>query len=111
MPTNLGKIVISWLFVLAAGCTNVFDPSAVQQDESLFDRAMQLLRKSRYQESRTLLETLIVTYPESAYAPRAELALDDIRRAEGGTPRREAAPPGGGVTFFPSLEERKDDKK
>jgi outer membrane protein assembly factor BamD (BamD/ComL family) len=107
MAPKTGKIVIFGLLVVAAGCTNVFRPYAdAQPDEGLFGRAMQSLANGRYRESRSLLKTLIATYPESAYAPRAELALDDIWRAEGGLGPRRETPPDGGMTFFPALEEK-----
>ena len=56
-----------------------------QPDKGLFDRAMESMKKGRFQESRTLLETLINTYPDSEYIARAKLALGDAWYAEGGT--------------------------
>ena len=55
-----------------------------QPDKGLFDRAMESMKKGRYQESRTLLDTLINTYPDSEYIARAKLALGDAWYAEGG---------------------------
>jgi len=55
-----------------------------QPDKVLFDRAMESMKKGHYQESRTLLDTLINTYPDSEYIARAKLALGDAWYAEGG---------------------------
>src|SRR6185312_525329 len=76
--------------LLLAGCRHkVQNPLAnidsKQPDKGLFDRAMESMRKGRYQESRTLLDTLINTYPDSEYIARAKLAMGDAWYAEGGT--------------------------
>ena len=72
-----------------AGCHHkVQNPMAnidsKQPDKGLFDRAMESMKRARYQEARTLLETLINTYPDSEYIARAKLALGDAWYAEGG---------------------------
>ena len=56
-----------------------------QPDKGLFDRAMESMRKGHYQEARTLLDTLINTYPDSEYIARAKLAIGDAWFNEGGT--------------------------
>jgi outer membrane protein assembly factor BamD len=87
------KILVSAVLASAAlvssGCHHkVQNPLAnidsKQPDKGLFDRAMESMKKGRYQESRTLLETLINTYPDSEYIARAKLALGDAWYAEGG---------------------------
>jgi hypothetical protein len=94
--------------MLSAGCGNVFRPfDGARADEGLFYGSQSASKNSRYQEASTLLETLVNTYPESEYAERAKLALDDIWYAQGGVgPRPKAVPgAGGGVTFFLPLKE------
>src|SRR6476646_10022797 len=78
-----------------------------QPDKGLFDRAMDSLKKSRYQEARTLLETLINTYPDSEYIARGKLALGDAWYAEGGKAAWEQAEVEykDFQTFFPNLPE------
>jgi outer membrane protein assembly factor BamD len=98
------------LLVVSVGCGSMFRPleslKAESLDRRLFDRAMKAVDNSRPQEARTLLETLINTYPESEYVSRAKLVLDDIWYAEGGIgPRPESTTKAEGVTFFAPLEE------
>jgi outer membrane protein assembly factor BamD len=78
-----------------------------QPDKGLFDRAMDSMKHGRYQESRTLLETLINTYPDSEYVARAKLALGDAWYAEGGKAAWQEAEAQykDFQTFFPNLPE------
>jgi outer membrane protein assembly factor BamD len=78
-----------------------------QPDKGLFDRAMESMRKGRFEESRTLLDTLINTYPDSEYIARAKLALGDAWYAEGGTAawQQAEAQYRDFQTFFPNLPE------
>lgn len=77
--------------LLLAGCGNhkVKNPMAgvdsKQPDKGLYDSAMAAMKKAHYQEARTLLQTLINTYPESEYIARAKLTLGDSWYAEGGS--------------------------
>jgi outer membrane protein assembly factor BamD len=76
--------------LLVAGCHHkVQNPMAgidsKQPDKGLYDRAMDSMKRGRYTEARSLLETLINTYQESEYIARAKLALGDSWYAEGGT--------------------------
>jgi outer membrane protein assembly factor BamD len=112
----LRKILISSVLagaVLASsGCHHkVQNPLAnidsKQPDKGLFDRAMDSMKKAHYQEARTLLETLINTYPDSEYIARAKLALGDAWYAEGGTAAWSQAEVEykDFQTFFPNLPE------
>jgi outer membrane protein assembly factor BamD len=78
-----------------------------QPDKGLFDRAMESMKKGRFQESRTLLETLINTYPDSEFIARAKLALGDAWYAEGGKAAWQEAEAQykDFQTFFPNLPE------
>jgi outer membrane protein assembly factor BamD len=78
-----------------------------QPDKGLFDRAMESMKRGRFQESRTLLETLINTYPDSEYVARAKLALGDAWYAEGGKAAWQEAEAQykDFQTFFPNLPE------
>src|SRR5256885_10267486 len=58
---------------------------AKQPDKVLFDRAMEALKKNRYDVARVTLQTLINTYPDSEYVARAKLAIGDAWYAEGGS--------------------------
>jgi TolA-binding protein len=46
-------------------------------DIMLFQQAQRALKQSNYVEARSLLETLINTYPDSDYVPRAKLSIAD----------------------------------
>ena len=46
-------------------------------DMMLFQQAHKALKQSNYAEGRSLLQTLINTYPDSDYVPRAKLAIAD----------------------------------
>ncbi len=78
-----------------------------QPDKGLFDRAMDSMKHARYQEARTLLETLINTYPDSEYIARAKLAIGDSWYAEGGSTALQQAEVEykDFQTFFPNLPE------
>jgi outer membrane protein assembly factor BamD len=112
----LRRLVI--VFVLAmpfvvAGChhSKVKNPIAnvdsKQPDKVLYDRAMVSMKKARYTEARTLLETMINTYPDSEYVARAKLSLGDAWYAEGGTAAWQQAEVQykDFETFFPNMPE------
>jgi outer membrane protein assembly factor BamD len=110
------KILISAVLAAAvlasSGCHHkVQNPLAnidsKQPDKTLFDRSMDSMKKARYQEARTLLETLINTYPDSEYIARAKLALGDAWYNEGGKAAWQQAESEykDFQTFFPNLPE------
>ena len=110
------KILVSAVLAVAvlasSGCHHkVQNPLAnidsKQPDKGLFDRAMDSMKRARYQEARTLLETLINTYPDSEYIARAKLALGDAWYAEGGKAAWQQAESEykDFQTFFPNLPE------
>jgi len=111
MIQKLAVAATLWcLLVVSVGCGSGVQPSnsvkAESPDRGLFDHGMKAVRNSRPEEARTLLETLINTYPDSEYVTRAKSALDDIWYAEGGIgPRQESVGAGGNMTFFPPLRE------
>ena len=104
--------VLAGLLLAAGGCRHkVQNPlsniDSKQPDKGLFDRAMESMKKGRFQESRTLLDTMINTYPDSEYIARAKLALGDAWYAEGGTAAWQQAEVQyrDFQTFFPNLPE------
>lgn len=112
----LRKLAVSVLLAasfLVAGChhAKVQNPIAnidsKQPDKVLFDRAMNSMKKGRYTEARTLLDTLISTYPDSEYVARAKLSLGDAWYAEGGTAGLQQAEVQykDFITFFPNMPE------
>src|SRR5436190_18954648 len=56
-----------------------------QPDKVLFDRALDALKKNRYDVARVMLQTLINTYPDSEYVARAKLAIGDVWFKAGGS--------------------------
>src|ERR1700749_2422676 len=104
--------VLTGSLLVVSGCHHkVQNPLAnvdsKQPDKTLFDRSMDSMKKAHYQEARTLLETLINTYPDSEYIARAKLALGDAWYAEGGTAawQQAEAPSRDFQTFSPNLPE------
>jgi len=79
------------LLALTAACTNkkAVNPLAgvgsKQPDKVLFDKAMEAMRRNRFDVARLTLQTLINTYPDSEFIARAKLAVGDSWYAEGGT--------------------------
>jgi outer membrane protein assembly factor BamD len=104
--------VLAGAVLASSGCRHkVQNPLAnidsKQPDKTLFDRSMDSMKKARYQEARTLLETLINTYPDSEYIARAKLALGDAWYNEGGKAAWQQAESEykDFQTFFPNLPE------
>src|SRR5215469_9551720 len=86
------KLIIAlMLAVVVAGChhNKVNNPIAnvdsKQPDKVLFDRAMDAMKKGKYDVARITLQTLINTYPDSEFIARAKLAVGDSWYAEGST--------------------------
>src|SRR5579864_7447371 len=108
----LVSAVLAGAVLVSSGCHHkVQNPLAnidsKQPDKGLFDRAMDSMKHAHYQEARTLLETLINTYPDSEYIARAKLALGDAWYAEGGKAAWQQAESEykDFQTFFPNLPE------
>jgi outer membrane protein assembly factor BamD len=84
-------VVLALAVIGLAGChkkkvTNpLADVGSKQPDKVLFDRAMDLMKKNRWDQARLVLQTLINTYPDSEYIARAKLAVGDSWYAEGST--------------------------
>ena len=82
-------IVLALAVLGFAGChkKKVVNPLAnvgsKQPDKVLFDRAMDLMKKNKWDQARLVLQTLINTYPDSEYIARAKLAVGDSWYAEG----------------------------
>ena len=104
----LGAVMLS-----AVACSNkkVKNPLAQvdskQPDKVLFDRAMDAMKKNRYDVARLSLQTLINTYPDSEYIARAKLGIADSWYAEGGTAALQQAENEykDFQTFFPNMPE------
>jgi len=108
----LVSAVLAGAVLASSGCHHkVQNPLAnidsKQPDKGLFDRAMDSMKHAHYQEARTLLETLINTYPDSEFIARAKLALGDAWYAEGGKAAWQQAESEykDFQTFFPNLPE------
>jgi outer membrane protein assembly factor BamD len=78
-----------------------------QPDKVLFDRAIEALKKGKYDTTRITLQTLINTYPDSEYIARAKLAIGDSWYEEGTTASLQQAEAEfkDFETFFPNLPE------
>lgn len=113
MLRKFAIILVLAMPFLVAGChhSKVKNPIAnldsKQPDKVLYDRAMVSMKKARYTEARTLLETLINTYPDSEYVARAKLSVGDAWYNEGGTAAWQQAEVEykDFITFFPNMPE------
>src|SRR6201996_4223766 len=78
-----------------------------QPDKELFDKAMEAMKKGKYDVARLDLQTLLNTYPESEYQMRAKLAIGDAWFKEGGTAALTQAENEykDFITFFPQAPE------
>src|SRR5246127_3828452 len=108
------KLVVALSLALTVGgChhNKVTNPIAhvdsKQPDKVLFDRAMDAMKKGKYDVARITLQTLINTYPDSEYIARAKLAVGDSWYAEGSTASYQQAEVEykDFITFFPQLPE------
>jgi outer membrane protein assembly factor BamD len=59
--------------------------SAEAPDKILYDHAIHDIKKGHHEEARLTLQTLINTYPDSAYLAKAKLAIADSYFKEGGS--------------------------
>lgn len=84
-------VVVAALAIALSGCgrKKVANPIAnldsKQPDKVLYDRAIDLLRHSKYDQARTTLQVLINTYPDSEFIARAKLTIADAWYQEGNT--------------------------
>src|SRR5579872_729083 len=113
LKRTLILVALAAALLAASGCSNrkVQNPIAnidsKQPDKVLFDRAMDSMKTAKYPVARTLLETMINTYPDSEFIARAKLAVGDSWYAEGGTAglQQAEAQYKDFITFFPNLPE------
>jgi outer membrane protein assembly factor BamD len=107
----LAVLAVSIFFVAGCRHAKVQNPIAnvdsKQPDKVLYDRAMDAMKHGKYTIARTLLETMINTYPDSEYIARAKLSVGDSWYAEGGSAglQQAEAEYKDFITFFPNLPE------
>jgi outer membrane protein assembly factor BamD len=105
--------VVGLGLAVMVGCSNkkAVNPlgkvASVQPDKVLFDKAMEAMKRNRFDVARMTLQTLINTYPDSEYIARAKLAVGDSWYAEGGTASLAQAEQEyrDFQTFFPNMPE------
>src|ERR1700678_2755335 len=106
-------VVVGLGLAVMVGCSNkkAVNPlgkvASVQPDKVLFDKAMDAMKRNRFDVARMTLQTLINTYPDSEYIARAKLAVGDSWYAEGGTASLAQAEQEyrDFQTFFPNMPE------
>jgi outer membrane protein assembly factor BamD len=83
-----------------------------QPDKELYDKALNALKKGRFDVARLDLQTLLNTYPSSEYQMRAKLAVGDAWFKEGGTAALTQAESEyeDFITFFPQAPEAAEAK-
>jgi outer membrane protein assembly factor BamD len=94
------------------GTNPLADLKSEQPDKQLFDKAMQAMKKGRYDVARLDLQTMLNTYPESEYRMRAKLAVGDSWYKEGGSAAltQAEAEYEDFITFFPDAPEAAEAK-
>lgn len=105
--------VVGLGLAVAVGCSNkkAVNPlskvASVQPDKVLFDKAMEAMKRNRFDVARMTLQTLINTYPDSEFIARAKLAVADSWYAEGGSAALQQAELQykDFRTFFPNMPE------
>src|SRR2546430_3773907 len=106
-------LTLTGLALTISGCrhnhaTNpIANVDSKQPDKVLFDRAIEALKKGKYDTTRITLQTLINTYPDSEYIARAKLAIGDSWYEEGtaASLQQAEAEYKDFETFFPNLPE------
>ena len=106
-------LLIVLIAAFGAGCRKnktvnpIANVDSKQPDKVLFDRAMDSIKRKRFDTARLTLQTLINTYPDSEYIARAKLSMGDSWYAEGGTAAMQQAEAEykDFRTFFPNLPE------
>src|SRR5436190_5550340 len=106
-------LLIVLIAALGAGCRKnktvnpIANLDSKQPDKVLFDRAMDAIKRNRFETARLTLQTLINTYPDSEYIARAKLAVGDSWYAEGGSTSlaQAEAEYKDFETFFPNMPE------
>jgi outer membrane protein assembly factor BamD (BamD/ComL family) len=91
-------------FSRAQGPARTTNAQVQQPDSVVFQRAMKAMKQSRFAEARTLLNSLIRSYPDSDFVPRAKLAIGDAWYAEGAFRQAEMEYQDF-MTFFPKRPE------
>src|SRR5438270_2275951 len=109
----LAYLILAVVMVFGAGChknksTNpIANIDSKQPDKVLFDRAMDALKRNKFDVARITLQTLINTYPDSEYIARAKLGVADSWYFEGGSTAMAQAEQEykDFETFFPNMPE------
>ncbi|MBI2822590.1 MAG: outer membrane protein assembly factor BamD [Acidobacteria bacterium] len=99
--------------LLAAGCGQKsanLQTGTIPPDKVLYENGMQYLSKGQYIKARLAFQTLITTYPDSEYAPKAVMANGDSYYEEGGTANwlQAEAQYRDYILFYPSFEDADD---
>ena len=94
------------------GANPLKDVQSKQPDKELYDKAMDAMKKGRYDVARLDLQTMLNTYPESEYRMRAKLAVGDSWYKEGGSAAMTQAEAEyqDFITFFPDAPEAAEAK-
>jgi len=82
------------LFISLWGCgknVKVDAPAMDEPDRVLYEKALKLMEKHNYSVAQVTLQTLISTYPDSDYFPKAKYALAESYYREGGRENLDSA--------------------
>jgi outer membrane protein assembly factor BamD len=113
MRRRLINLLLALLLLALAACHHKNTPSPLanvdskQPDKVLFERAMDAMKRNKYEDARILLQTLINTYPDSEFLARAKLGVADTWYVAAGTANytQAEAEYRDFITFFPNVPE------
>src|SRR5581483_1302622 len=112
MRRLISACLLGTVALLTAGCHHkvsnpIANVNSKQPDKVLYDRAMEAMRKGKWDVARLTLQTLINTYPDSEFVARAKLSVGDSWYAEGTTTALQQAEIEyrDFETFFPNMPE------
>jgi outer membrane protein assembly factor BamD len=74
---GMAGVVLCLLLGFASAQVTGQESIVNHSDMMLFQQAQKALKQSNYAGARSLLETLLNTYPDSDYVPRAKLSIAD----------------------------------
>ncbi len=79
------KAAVTILALASIGCSGLKDQNATaiynskRPDQAIFNAATAAVERSRFDVARMTLQTLLNTYPDSTYAEKATILLQDPR--------------------------------
>lgn len=103
-------LLAATLLMACGGKSAKLQSKAIPPDKTLFENGQEFYEKSQFIKARLAFQTLINTYPDSEYTPKAYLAVADSYYKEGGQSNlvQAEAQYKDFIVFYPTHEEVDD---